>query len=290
MRGTETATQRLVDWLLYALLLLCAALTLMPFVYLLCSALKSNATFFSSPFLPPGNGFLGIDWGGLTLEHFSVLFTDPSLGFGRALVNSVFYASVSSVLTTLCAAMGGYALAKFAFRANRPLTALVLASLIIPGPLLLAPSYQLIYRFGLLDSFTGLILPGIAPAFGVFLFRQALLHTVPLDLIEAARIDGCGEIRCFFTIILPLVRPMLGAFLLISFMGAWNNFIQPQIILQTPEKFPLAVAIAQLKGLYGVDYGLLMAGTVVSIAPVMGLFLLLQKDFIAGLTSGAVKG
>jgi ABC-type glycerol-3-phosphate transport system permease component len=259
-------------------------------VYLVCSAVKTKAAFFSSPFLPPGHGFLGIDWRGLTLEHFYVLFTDPSLGFGRAVVNSVFYASVASILTTLCAAMGGYALAKFAFRANQPLTALVLASLIIPGPLLLAPSYQLIYRFGLLDSFTGLIVPGIAPAFGVFLFRQALLHTVPLDIIEAARIDGCGEIRCFFTIILPLVRPMVGAFLLITFMGAWNSFIQPQIILQTPEKFPLAVAIAQLKGLYAVDYGLLMAGTVVSIAPVMGLFLLLQKDFIAGLTSGAVKG
>ena len=119
-----------------------------------------------------------------------MLFTDPSLGFGRAVVNSVFYASVSSVLSTLCAAMGGYALAKFAFRANRPLTALVLASLIIPGPLLLAPGYQLIYRFGLLDSFWGLILPGIAPAFGVFLFRQALLHTVPLDLIEAPALMG----------------------------------------------------------------------------------------------------
>jgi ABC-type glycerol-3-phosphate transport system permease component len=107
--------------------------------------------------------------------------------------------------------------------------------------------------------------------------------------MEAARMDGCGEIRIFFTLIVPLVRPMMGAFLLITFLGAWNNFIHPQIILQTPEKFPLAVAIAQLKGLYSTDYGLLMAGTVVSIAPVMGLFLLLQKDFIAGLTSGAVK-
>ena len=206
MAVENSTTQRVVDWLVYPLLLLCAAVTLMPFLYLVCSALKTKATFFSSPFLPPGDGFLGIDWSGLTVEHFYLLFTDPSLGFGRAVVNSVFYASVSSVLTTLCAAMGGYALAKFAFRANRLLSGLVLASLIIPGPLLLAPSYQLIYRFGLLDSFTGLILPGIAPAFGVFLFRQALLHTVPLDLIEAARIDGCGEIRCFFTIILPLVR------------------------------------------------------------------------------------
>jgi ABC-type glycerol-3-phosphate transport system permease component len=170
------------------------------------------------------------------------------------------------------------------------MTTLVLASLIIPGPLLLAPGYQLIYRLGLLDSFAGLLLPGLAPAFGLFLFRQAMLHTIPLDMMEAARVDGCGEIRLFFTIILPLVKPMVGAFLLITFMGAWNNFLQPQIILQTPEKFPLAVAIAQLKGLYSTDYGLLMAGTLVSIAPVMCLFLLLQKDFVSGLTAGAVKG
>src|SRR5262245_33459806 len=153
MAVTHTATQRLVDWLLYGLLLLCAAVTLLPFLYLVCSAVKTRATFFSSLFLPPGNGFLGINWRGLTLEHFYILFTDPSLGFGRAVVNSVFYASLSSVLTTLCAAMGGYALAKFAFRANRPLTALVLASLIIPGPVLLVPSYLLYYRFWLLYRF-----------------------------------------------------------------------------------------------------------------------------------------
>lgn len=282
--------RRAATWFVYTLILLWSTITLVPFLYLLCSAVKTREVFFSSYFLPPGEGLLGIDWQGLTLEHFSRLFTDPSLGFARAIVNSVFYASVSSVLTTLCAAMGGYALAKFVFRGNRLCTGLVLASLIIPGPLLLAPGYQLIFHLGLLDSFTGLILPGIAPAFGVFLFRQAMMHTIPLDLMEAARIDGCGEIRLFFHIVLPLVRPMAGAFLLITFLGAWNNFLQPQIILQTPEKFPLAVAIAQLKGLYSADYGLLMAGTVVSIVPVMALFLLLQKDFIAGLTSGAVKG
>src|SRR5215510_13746506 len=190
MTVANTTTQRLVDWLLYALLLLGAAVTLIPFLYLLCSALKTRATFFASLFLPPGDGFLGIDWQGLTLEHFYVLFTDPSLGFGRAVVNSVFYASLSSVLTTLCAAMGGYALAKFAFRANRLLTALVLASLIIPGSLLLAPSYQLIYRFGLLDSFTGLILPGIDPAFGVFLFRQVSIRRSPVHSLVAGRMKG----------------------------------------------------------------------------------------------------
>src|SRR5262245_5554756 len=149
----NSPTQRMMDWLMCSLLLLCAAVMLMPFLYLVCSAVKTKAAFFSSPFLPPGEGVLGIDWGGLTLEHFYVLFTDPSLGFGRAVVNSVFYASVSSVLTTLCAAMGGYALAKFAFRANRLLTGLVLASLLIPGPVLLVPSYLLYYRFWLLYRF-----------------------------------------------------------------------------------------------------------------------------------------
>src|SRR5215475_6055051 len=107
MAVENSATQRMIDWLMYPVLLLCATVTLMPFLYLVCSAVKTKATFFSSPFLPPGDGFLGIDWRGLTLEHFYVLFSDPSLGFGRAVVNSMFYAPVSSVVTTLCAAMGG---------------------------------------------------------------------------------------------------------------------------------------------------------------------------------------
>jgi ABC-type glycerol-3-phosphate transport system permease component len=135
-----------------------------------------------------------------------------------------------------------------------------------------------------------LILPGLTPAFGVFLFRQAMVNAVPATLIESARIDGAGEFRIFFTIVLPLVRPMIGAYLMITFLGTWNNFIGPQIVLQDPSSFPLSVAINQLRGLYGTDYGLIMSGTLISIAPVLALFLLLQKEFIAGLTSGAVKG
>ncbi len=274
----------------YLILAGAALLTLAPFAYLVCGAFKTRDAFFAAHFLPRGSGPLGIDWNGLTLEHLARLFTDPSLRFGVSLLNSVFYASVSSVLATLCAAMGGYALARFAFRGRGFVTALVLGALIVPAPLLLAPTYALIHRLGLLDTFAGLIVPGLAPAFGVYLFRQAIRNAVPTDLLEAARMDGCGEVRLFFEIVLPLCRPMLGAFLLITFIGAWNNFIGPQIILQSPERFPLAVAIAQVKGVYGTDYGLLMAGTLVSIVPVMALFIGLQREFIAGLTSGAVKG
>jgi ABC-type glycerol-3-phosphate transport system permease component len=113
---------------------------------------------------------------------------------------------------------------------------------------------------------------------------------VPPQLLEAARIDGAGELRIYFEIALPLLRPMVGAFLLITFLGTWNNFIGPQIVLQTPERFPLAVAVSQLRGVYYQDYGLQMAGTLVSVFPVLALFLLLQNEFIAGLTTGAVKG
>ncbi len=274
----------------YLVLILAALVTLVPFAWLLTASLRTQEVYFDYQFLPMGDGFLGVDWANLTLDHFRRLFTDPNFSFTRHILNSVFFASVTAVFGTLFCAMGGYALAKFQFRLRTPLTALVLAALIIPHSLLLAPGYQLLYNLGLLDTFAGLILPGLAPAFGVFLFRQAMLQSVPSEIMQAARIDGAGELRLFFQIILPLVRPMMGAFMMITFLAAWNNFIGPQIILQTPEKFPLAVAIAQLKGLYGTDFGLLMAGTLVSIAPPLALFLLLQKEFIAGLTSGAVKG
>ncbi|MEM7576440.1 MAG: carbohydrate ABC transporter permease [Planctomycetota bacterium] len=246
-------------------------------------------------------GRFGRAWGLLTLDNFERLFLgtvnpqDPeaprqSTGIWRAILNSFFFASVSAVLATLGAAMGGYALAKFRFRGRNLLDNIVLASLVIPGALLIAPGYQLLYWLGLLDSYVGLILPGIAPAFGIYLFRQAMIQSLPDEMMEASRIDGCGEFRIFFTMALPMVRPMAGAFLLITYLGAWNNFIGPQIILSTPEKYPLAVWISQLRGVYGIDYGLIMAGTLVAIAPVLGLFLLLQKEFIAGLTAGAVKG
>lgn len=280
--------RRLINFFLYGLLLFFAVLTLVPFAYMVCGALKSKYDFAATLFLPAGDGWLGIGWDRLTLDNFVRLFTE--LGLPRALHNSILLASVSSILTVLFCAMGGYALAKHQFRGRDAVMGLVLAALIIPGPLLLAPSFQLLYNLNLLDTYTGLLLPGLTPAFGVFLFRQSMLNSVPTELLEAARMDGAGEFRIFFELVLPLVRPMLGAFLMISFMGTWNNFIGPQIILQSPELHPLSVALNNLKGLYGTDYGVIMAGTIVSISPVMCLFLLLQKEFISGLTSGAVKG
>lgn len=274
-------------FVVHAVLLAGAALVLTPFFWLLCASLKRNEDFFSAPFLPVSPDTHSIDVTRLTLQHFERLVS--LLGLGRAMLNSVYLSSVTAVLAALFAAMGGFALARHRFRGRHLVTGLVLGALIIPAPLLLAPGYQVLFRLGLLDTFAGLILPACAPAFGVFLFRQAVLSSFPPALLEAARVDGCGEIRAFFSICMPLIRPMFGAFVLIVFIGTWNNFIAPQVVLQSPGKFPLAVAVANLKNTYYQDYGLLMAGTVLSIVPVVGLFLMLQKDFISGLTSGAVK-
>lgn len=272
----------------YMALLLFATITLVPLVWLLVGAFKTNQDFFGYLFFPVGDGLFGIDWSRMSFRNFHRLLFE--LHFSNFILNSFFISSVTAVLATLFASLGGYALAKFNFRGKPFILGVVLMAIILPGPLLLAPVYQLLYQLGLLNTYWGLILPGMAPAFGIFLFRQAMLNSVPGELLESARIDGCGEWRIFFSIVLPIIRPMVGAFLLINFLGNWNNFIMPQVILQDETMFPLSVAIAQLRGTYNTDYALISAGTIVSIMPVMLLFLMLQREFISGLTSGAVKG
>lgn len=269
-----------------AALLLAAVLTIVPFVWVVCASLKRPADFFTSMFLPRDDS--GIALSRFTGANFAMLFTQ--VDFARHLLNSIFLASVTGVLATLCCAMGGYALGRFKFKGDRLVTGVVIGAVLIPWPLLLAPGYELLFRLGLLDTFAGLILPAIAPAFGVFLFRQAVKSSVPTELVESARIDGCSEARLFGVIVLPLVKPMIGTFLMVTFLGVWNNFIGPQVVLQSPEKFPLAVAVAGLQGLYYQDYGVQMAGTVISVVPVLVLFLAMQREFVSGLTSGAVKG
>ena len=274
--------------IMYVVLTVFAVITLVPFVYLVFSAFKSQDSFFSFVLWPTDGAWYSIDWDGFTFENWRTLFVEA--GIVRATVNSFFISSVTAILATLFSAMGGYALAKYRFRGRGATTWVVLGSLAIPFALLIAPGYQLLYWLGLLDTYTGLILPGVAPAFGVYLFRQAFISSLPDALIEAARIDGCGDIRIFFQIALPMVRPMIGAFLLITYLATWNNFISPQIVIQSADKLPLSVFVAQLKGPYGTRWGMIMAGTLVAVTPVLVLFLMLQRDFIAGLTAGAVKG
>ena len=252
---------------------------LLPFLWTLSTSLKPKAMILQVPptFLP---------WPP-TLENYANVF---SSGFLRYLMNSSIVAVCTVIVVVTVSIHTGYAVSRFRFRGKAAMLFLILIGMAMGELSTVLPLYFFGSRVGLLDTYAGFILPTLAPAFGLYLFRQAMLNSVPSEIIESARIDGCGETRIFFQIVLPLVRPMLGAFLIISFIGTWNNFITPQVILQDPERHPLSVAIFHLRGLYGADYGMIMAATLISIAPVMALFLFLQREFIAGLTSGAVKG
>ena len=254
-------------------------LSLVPLVWLAVSAFKANADFQVYAFAPPVDR--------LTLANFSSLF--GQMPFLRFMMNSFFVTGATVMVQLFFSSMGGFALAKYAFTGKKVIMGVMLATMMIPGPVLLAPMYELIYHLGLIDSHLGLIVPGMVSVFGMFLFRQSIL-SVPDDMLQAARIDGCNEFQVFWYMVLPVSRPMIGAFCLIAFMGTWNSFLWPQIILQTSDRFTLPIGLNQMVGVYEADYGALMAGTLLAVMPVVVLFFFLQKEFIAGLTKGAVKG
>lgn len=265
--------------IVYTVLVLFAVLCLVPVVWLVVSAFKANADFQAYAFLPPADR--------LTIGNFPSLF--DQMPFLRFMMNSFFVAGVTVIVQLFFSSLGGYALAKFDFAGKRAVMGLMLATMMIPGPVLLAPMYELIYHLGLIDSHLGLIVPGMVNVFGMFLFRQSMLG-LPDEMLQAARIDGCSEFQIFWHVVLPVSRPIVGAFCLIAFMGTWNSFLWPQIILQTSDRFTLPIGLNQMVGVYEADYGALMAGTLLAVLPVVALFFLLQKEFIAGLTKGAVKG
>jgi len=207
----------------------------------------------------------------------------------RYMINSLFVSSVMVIIQLFFCSLAGFALAKYEFRFKRPIMVLMLGMMMLPGQVLLAPMYELIHHFGLMDTHLGLIVPGMVTVFGIFLFRQAML-SIPNELLEAGRIDGCTEFGLYWRVAVPVSLPMIGAFCLIAFMGTWNSFLWPQIILHSQDLFTLPIGLRQMVGTYDDQQGMLMAGTLLSILPVMILFLFLQKQFISGLTAGAVKG
>lgn len=265
--------------LLYVALSAAGVVMLTPLVWLVAACLKRPDQLFSYLFFPPRDQF--------SIQNFHDLFTE--IPFLRFLMNSFFVSCVTVIVQLFFSSLGGFALAKYEFRGKRPIMVLMLATMMIPAQVMLAPLYELIYRMGLMDSYMGLIVPGCVSVFGMFLFRQSMLQ-IPDDLLDAGRVDGCSEFALYWNVALPVSRPMIGAFCLIAFMGTWNSFLWPQIVLHTKERFTLPIALTQTVGLYSQQYGVLMAGTALSILPVVILFFILQKEFISGLTAGAVKG
>lgn len=253
--------------------------SLFPFYWMFIGATHSSGEILSvPPNLLPGDQ---------ALENFRNL--QESVGFTRVMLNSIFIAVVYTVLGVFISSLAGYAFAKFRFRGRDAIFFVLLLAIIVPYQVTLVPLFQMMNALDLINTYWAVILPNLAWPFAIFLMRQNM-RQVPDDLIEAARVDGSGELRTFFSIVLPTMRPALAALAIFMFVFQWNNFVWPLIILRTGDMYTLPVALSSLIGLQRVDYGQLMMGTTLSTLPIIIFFLALQRQFIAGILGGAVKG
>lgn len=270
--------------MLHAALSAFAWVMLVPFLWMACAAFKRHEDIFSTPFLP----WTRLD--DLTLDNFRILFSREP--FARWLVNSLFVSSLQTALVVTFSSLGGFALAKYRFAGRRPLMILMFATLLLPAQVIYpSGGIDLVRRLGWVDSYAAVVVPGAVSVFGMFLFMQAM-KGVPDELLQAGRIDGCSELRLWWEVALPIVRPMIGAYTLLSFLASWNSFLWPQIVLQDESRYTLPLGLSGMIGLaeYETRYGVLMAGTLLAVLPVLVLFFVLQRDFMAGLAGGAVKG
>jgi len=185
-------------------------------------------------------------------------------------------------------ATAGYAFSRLPFRGQGVVFAVYLATMMIPLQVLIVPLFSELKAFGLLNSYLGALLPTFATAFGIFLLRQAI-NQVPRELDEAATIDGAGHFRIFWTIILPNIRPALATLVVFAFMGSWNSFLWPLVVLRSPELQTLPVALAGLVGQYSTQWDIVMAGSVVSVLPMLALYIFAQKYIIQGVASSGIK-
>jgi multiple sugar transport system permease protein len=265
---------------LYVLLVVGLVLVVGPFVWMVLGSFKPQAEFLR---LPPT--WLPETW---TLDNYRRLF--ENLDFPRFFTNSLIVATAITAGNLIFAPMLGWALAKLEFRGKRFLLLLVLATLMLPAAATLIPLYVLMSALNLVNTYPGLILPFLAGPLGVFLTRQLFLG-LPDELLEAARIDGAGEFGIFWRIGMPLAAPVLATLGILTFLGSWNSFIYPLVMTQEPQMYTLPVALATFAtGQYQADHGMLMAGSVVLVVPVLIVFVLMQRWITEGVATTGLKG
>ena len=256
-----------------------AALSLAPLLWMFAVSFmqKGEASAFPPPLLPAAP----------SLDAYRELFARA--GMGRYFVNSLIVSIAITVGALLVNTMAGYAFAKLRFRGRERLFQVLLAALVIPAQVAMLPLFLMMKGLGLVNTFGAVIIPALATVFGIFLVRQ-YARSIPEELLEAARIDGAGELRIFFQIVLPMLKPVLVTLSIFTFMAAWNDFMWPLIVLTDAGHYTLPVALASLSREHIMDVELMMAGAVVTVLPVLALFLLLQRYYLQGLLLGSVKG
>lgn len=273
---TDAPAPGLAAYLGTLVVLALLALVLTPVLWAVLSAFKSRADIFAGDVWPRR-------W---SLENFDELLAKTF--YLRWMLNSLVVALASTALGLLFCSLGGYAFAKFDFPGKTVMFWVVIASVSIPAFTTVIPLFGWLAKLGLLDTYIVLILPFAANAFGIFLMRQYAM-AVPNELLDAGRMDGAGEFRLYWSVVLPLLRPALGTVGVLIFIASWNSYIWPLVMMRTDEMLTLPVGVATLKGDQLPEYGMLMAASVLSSVPIIIAFLIMQRQFIAGLTQGAVK-
>ncbi len=258
---------------------LVSLLVLMPLIWMVSVSFMApgEAAAFPPPLVPAHP----------TLENYRTLF--GSYGIGRYVVNSVLVSSLATLLALLFVVPAGYAFAKLRFRGRDAIFQALVAAMVVPGQIGMLPLFLELKALGLVNSYAGALVPWLAGIFGIFLVRQFTL-SIPTELLEAARIDGASEGVILRRIVLPALKPVLITLALFVFLGSWNDFMWPLIVLADQDLYTLPVALAALSREHVQDNELMMAGSVVTVLPVLALFLALQRHYLDGLLAGSVKG
>ncbi len=272
-------TDRLAPWAAHAVVAAGALIMLAPYYFMFVFATQSRTEIFNLP--PPL-------WFGDALQANLKILTER-LPFWRNLGWSVYVALASTALTLLFCSMAGYAFALFEFRFKNALFTLVMATMLLPSFMNMIPTFLIMDALGWIDQHRALYIPGAASAFGIFLMRQFATSAVPKELIEAARMDGCGELGIYWHIVLPLLKPALGTLGLVTFIASWNNFIGPLIVMRSADNYTLPLALRSLQSTVNTEWGALMTGSAIATIPLLVLFAISSRQLIAGLTAGAVK-
>lgn len=269
--------------LVYVILIFLSILCLFSFYMLFINASRSNGQLQAGFTLIPG---------GHMLENFKNAWTDSSINIPRGMLNSFVIASLTAILTTYFSALTAYGFQAYDFKGKKFLFAFIMAIMVIPTQVSASGFVQICYKFGLTNNYLVLILPGMAAPIVFFYIKQYMESNLPMEIVDAARVDGCGEFRTFNTIILPMLKPALAVQLIFSFVQSWNNYFLPSLLLTKAEKKTVPIMIAQLRS---ADYSKFDMGKVymfilLAILPVLIVYIILSKSIIKGVTAGSVKG
>jgi len=262
----------------YGVLSIGAFLMMFPFIWMMLSAFKLPQEIIAYPpvWIPSHP----------TLDSFIRVWTQ--VNFDRFFLNSLFVASVVTVTVLYTSALVGYVLAKYEFPGRDLIFLAVLSTMMVPWPVLLIPSYVMTVRFHIINSYWALIIPGLFSTFGIFLMRQ-YMHSIPIELIDAARIDGASEFYIFHRIVFPLCLPVAAALGIFTFMWNWDSFLWPLIVISREDLYTLPLGLAMFVGQWFTDYAGVMAGTAITVIPVVIVFLLLQRYIVEGITMTGLK-